>query len=98
MATNPVDHQKELAELDDLIKELRSVTSQPQVRADAEAKHIDIEGQISKLESRRTALMKQAFANLTHWDKVKLARHPERPYTLDYILNIFDDFIELHGL
>ena len=53
--------------------------------------------EIHKLEDYAEALQKRIFSNLTPWQKVQLARHPGRPYTLDYLPRIIDDFRELHG-
>ena len=54
-------------------------------------------GSIAKLEKDIEALRKRTFQHLTRWQRVQLARHPDRPYTLDYIHQITDDFVELHG-
>ena len=53
--------------------------------------------ELHKLESYAEVLQKRIFSNLTPWQKVQLARHPGRPYTLDYIPRLFTDFRELHG-
>ncbi len=58
---------------------------------------LDMTQQIRQLEERRDAIMREIFSSLTPWDEVQLARHPERPTTLDYINLIFSDFIELRG-
>ncbi len=57
----------------------------------------DLTREIRGLEERAEALQQQIFSNLTHWQKVQLARHPGRPHTLDYIPRIIADFRELHG-
>jgi acetyl-CoA carboxylase carboxyl transferase subunit alpha len=57
----------------------------------------DLTRELRVLEERAEVLQKQIFSELTHWQKVQLARHPGRPYTLDYIPRIFTDFRELHG-
>ena len=54
-------------------------------------------GEIEKLETRLQQLEQSIYDNMEPWDRVQVARHPERPTTLDYINRIFDDFIELHG-
>ncbi len=97
MLNNPLDFEKPIAELDDLIDEFKLASREPEMRADAELKGIDIELQIAELETKREALMTQIFANLTPWNEVQMARHKDRPYTLDYIRTIFKDFMELHG-
>jgi acetyl-CoA carboxylase carboxyl transferase subunit alpha len=58
---------------------------------------VDMSGEIEKLETRLQQLEQSIYANMEPWDRVQVARHPERPTTLDYISRIFDDFIELHG-
>jgi acetyl-CoA carboxylase carboxyl transferase subunit alpha len=57
----------------------------------------DLAREIHLLEERAETLQKQIFSELTHWQKVQLARHPARPYTLDYIPRIITEFHELHG-
>jgi acetyl-CoA carboxylase carboxyl transferase subunit alpha len=63
----------------------------------SEEKGIDLSGEISKFVAERDEKLKEIYKNLSSWDKVFVSRHPERPYTLDYIENIATDFIELHG-
>ena len=58
---------------------------------------VDMSGEIEKLETRLQELEKSVYANMEPWDRVQVARHAERPTTLDYIAHIFEDFIELHG-
>jgi acetyl-CoA carboxylase carboxyl transferase subunit alpha len=58
---------------------------------------VDIKDEIYKLERKVHKLKENIYSNLTRWQKVQLARHPERPYTLDYINLMTQDFIELHG-
>ncbi|MGL5369024.1 MAG: acetyl-CoA carboxylase carboxyltransferase subunit alpha, partial [Cetobacterium somerae] len=60
-------------------------------------KNIDLSLEIEKLSKQRDEYLKAAYEDLTDWDRVAIARHPERPYTLDYIKNMTTDFIELHG-
>lgn len=88
MALNVLDFEKPIAELDANIAELRRVS---------EEEGVDRSVEITELEEHRDRLIEQIFADLTPWDKTLLARHPRRPYTMDYIRIIFDDFIELHG-
>ena len=52
---------------------------------------------VEQLEGKIKALKKDTFDNLTRWQRVQLSRHPERPYTLDYIYEITDDLVEIHG-
>jgi acetyl-CoA carboxylase carboxyl transferase subunit alpha len=97
MLNNPLDFEKPIAELDAHIAELKRIAADPQVRADAVAKGIDTDAEIAEVEAKREALMRQIFANLTPWNEVQMARHKDRPYTLDYIRLLFDDFLELRG-
>lgn len=59
--------------------------------------NVDLSNEIERLESKVEELRKNIYTNLTRWQKVQLARHPERPYTLDYVYMIFNNFVELHG-
>ncbi|MCC5919886.1 MAG: acetyl-CoA carboxylase carboxyltransferase subunit alpha [Cyclobacteriaceae bacterium] len=63
----------------------------------AHTSNVDVSDAIKKLEDKIKDLKKETFNNLTRWQRVQLSRHPERPYALDYIYEITDDFIELHG-
>lgn len=82
------EFEKEIVELDNKIAEMKKFS---------EEKGINISGEIAKFEVERDKKLKEIYENLTSWDKVFVSRHPERPYTLDYIENIATDFIELHG-
>ena len=80
--------EKPLQEIEEQIKLLEEYT----------ASHgIDRSDKIKEMRVRHTELSQQIFSNLSAWDKTLMARHPNRPYTLDYLKLIFDDFIELHG-
>jgi acetyl-CoA carboxylase carboxyl transferase subunit alpha len=83
-----LDFEQPIAELEAKIDELRFVSS------DAE---VNIGEEIARLRAKSRALTTSIFANLTPWQVAQLARHPQRPYTLDYAVTIFDDFQELHG-
>jgi acetyl-CoA carboxylase carboxyl transferase subunit alpha len=63
----------------------------------AENSKVNVSEDIKSLESKIQILKEETYKNLTRWQKVQLSRHPDRPYTLDYIFNMTDDFIELHG-
>lgn len=63
----------------------------------SEEKKIDLSGEIEKLTAQRDEMLKNIYANLTSWDKIFVARHPNRPYTLDYINILGENFVELHG-
>ena len=63
----------------------------------AEDSKVDVSDDIVSLEQKIQKLKEETYSNLTRWQRVQLSRHPERPYTLDYIYNITDDFVEIHG-
>ncbi|MDZ7765254.1 MAG: acetyl-CoA carboxylase carboxyl transferase subunit alpha [Melioribacteraceae bacterium] len=86
MVKNSLDFEKPIIELENKINEMR------QYEGD-----LDIKEEVEKLEEKVVSLKKNIFQNLTRWQRVQLARHPERPYTLDYINFITTDFVELHG-
>ena len=86
MAKQILEFEKPIIELEQKIEEMRKLSDQ-----------LDIEDEIKKLESRISELRTNIYSNLTRWQRVQLARHPERPYTLDYISLMTTDFIELHG-
>ncbi len=83
-----LDFEKPLLELEKRIAEMREFD----VTADS-----GLEVEIEKLEERARRLREEIYAKLTRWQRVQLARHPQRPYTLDYVERMIDDFIELHG-
>lgn len=80
--------EKPLLELNAKIEELRRFTSE---------KDIDLSDEITKLEARAKTLAQDIYEGLTPWQRVQVARHPERPTTLDFINALCTDFIELHG-
>lgn len=79
-----LEFEKPIAALEDRINEMRSLVSPD-------------DEMFKQLEERLKTLKKETFAKLTPWQRVQLSRHPDRPYTLDYIQTICDDFQELHG-
>jgi len=83
-----LDFEKPILELERKIEELKSFTSR---------EDIDLSSEIKKLESRLEKVKKDIFDNLTPWQRVQIARHPKRPYSLDYIDMLMTDFMELHG-
>ncbi len=83
-----LDFEKPIVELEKKIQELKTFISE---------KKIDLSSEVKKLEEKLEHLRKDTYNNLTAWQKVQLARHPLRPYTLDYINMIMSDFMELHG-
>jgi acetyl-CoA carboxylase carboxyl transferase subunit alpha len=88
MAVSFLDFEQPIAELEAKIEELGHITADDKV---------NIEDEIAKLRAKSRALTRSIFSNLTPWQITQLARHPQRPYTLDYIGSIFTDFHELHG-
>jgi acetyl-CoA carboxylase carboxyl transferase subunit alpha len=88
MAVAFLDFEQPIAELEAKIEELKHVTSEAEV---------NIQDEINRLQAKSRQLTTSIFANLTPWQITQLARHPHRPYTLDYVQSIFSDFNELHG-
>ena len=88
MKTTFLDFEQPIAELEAKIEELRFVQDDSAV---------DISEEIVRLESKSQTLTKDIYAKLSPWQIAQVARHPQRPYTLDYIQHIFTDFEELHG-
>ncbi|WP_116364591.1 acetyl-CoA carboxylase carboxyl transferase subunit alpha [Parahaliea mediterranea] len=88
MNPNYLDFEQPIAELEVKIEELQHVGS------DAD---INISEEIEKLREKSTKLTEKIYGNLSPWDIVKVARHPQRPYSLDYIPRVFTEFDELHG-
>jgi acetyl-CoA carboxylase carboxyl transferase subunit alpha len=88
MNLNFLEFEQPIAELEAKIDELRYIGD------DAD---VNINEEISKLEAKSKALTQSIFSNLTAWQISQLARHPQRPYTLDYVVRVFTDFQELHG-
>ncbi|MDQ7821682.1 MAG: acetyl-CoA carboxylase carboxyltransferase subunit alpha [Candidatus Eremiobacteraeota bacterium] len=80
--------EKPLKELEEKIKALKEVNLSGK---------IDLSREIQALEKKAQTLKKNIYGNLSSWDRVQLARHPQRPATSDYIENVFDEFFELHG-
>jgi acetyl-CoA carboxylase carboxyl transferase subunit alpha len=88
MALSFLDFEQPIAELEAKIDELRFVASDDEV---------NVGGEIARLRAKSHALTTSIFASLTPWQVAQLARHPQRPYTLDYAGAVFTDFHELHG-
>lgn len=83
-----LEFEKPIEELELKIEELKLLSDR---------KDMDIASAVKKLEKKAKELRSEIFSNLTPWQKTLLARHPDRPYTLDYINLLSEDFIELHG-
>lgn len=88
MAKLTLDFEKPILELEQKIEEMREL---------ARVNSVDLNDEIQKLEDKLNKLVKKTFTNLDRWQRVQLARHPDRPYTLDYLERISSDFIEIHG-
>ncbi len=88
MNPNYLDFEQPIADLEAKIEELRLVGN------DA---NLDINTEVKKLREKSNKLTEKIFANLTPWQIVKIARHPQRPYALDYITRVFTEFDEMHG-
>ncbi|GAB2457893.1 acetyl-CoA carboxylase carboxyltransferase subunit alpha [Comamonas humi] len=83
-----LDFEQPIAELETKIEELRYVQNESAV---------DISEEIDQLSKKSLQLTKDIYGELTPWQITKIARHPERPYTMDYVREIFTDFVEMHG-
>lgn len=81
-----LDFERPLLELEQKLEEMRALSAQ-----------LDIAEEICELEQKLEELRQQVYSSLTRWQRVQIARHPERPYTLDYVQHVFTDFVELHG-
>ena len=83
-----LDFEKPIASLETKLEEMKKL---------AIDNNVDVSLAVSQLENSIEELRKDTFSNLTRWQRVQLSRHPERPYTLDYIEQMCDEFIEIHG-
>ena len=88
MSSIVLDFERPILELERKINELKSLASDGS---------IDLEEEIKTLEARLEKLKKEVFESLTPWQRVQIARHPKRPYTMDYINMAMMDFVEVHG-
>lgn len=83
-----LDFEKPIAELEAKLEDMKKLANDSDV---------DVSSAAKSLEKKIADLKKEIFGNLTRWQRVQLSRHPDRPYTLDHIYEITDEFIELHG-
>lgn len=83
-----LDFEKPIKELEQKLLDMKAL---------AEENNVDVSDAVRSLEEKIKKLKKDVYQNLTRWQRVQLSRHPERPYTLDYIMAIADTFVELHG-
>jgi acetyl-CoA carboxylase carboxyl transferase subunit alpha len=93
MTTFALDFEKPLLELESKLEDLRRHVATGPGDGDSAA----LETEIRRLEKRCRKLQQEIFAELTRWQVVQLSRHPNRPYTLDYVQRLFTDFVELKG-
>ena len=83
-----MDFERPILELEKKISELKGLASE---------ENLQVAEEISRLEKKAEKLTRETYLKLNRWQRVQLARHPNRPYTLDYIKYMIDDFVELHG-
>ncbi len=83
-----LEFEKPIVELEKKITELKHLSSDG---------NLNLQSEVRKLEARLAHVKKETYSQLSPWQRVQIARHPKRPYTLDYIQLIFTDFVELHG-
>jgi acetyl-CoA carboxylase carboxyl transferase subunit alpha len=83
-----LDFETPIAELEEKLADMKRIAGETDT---------NITDAVQALEKKIVKLKKDTFSNLTRWQRVQLSRHPKRPYTLDYIYNLCDDFIEMHG-
>ena len=83
-----LDFEKPVVELETKIKELRDF---------AATSNIEVGDEVTRLEKKADKLRSEIYSKLTRWQRVQLARHPRRPYTLDYVDMLCEEFVELHG-
>jgi acetyl-CoA carboxylase carboxyl transferase subunit alpha len=88
MNPNYLDFEQPIAELEAKIEGLRSV---------GQSTGLNIDDEVAKLRNKSVKLTEEIFANLSAWQVSQLSRHPQRPYTMDYVKRLFTDFDELHG-
>jgi acetyl-CoA carboxylase carboxyl transferase subunit alpha len=87
VASHVLPFEKPVVELVTRVRELRALAENDR----------RFEGELRRLEEKAGRLARELFADLSPWQKVQLSRHPNRPYTLDYVTALFEDFVELHG-
>jgi len=88
MTVQPLGFEKNIKDLEEKIAELRSI---------GQGSQVDLDEEIKKLQKKLKRLLRDTYSKLTPWQRVQVARHPMRPYTLDYIREMTTDFIELRG-
>lgn len=88
MKLQPLEFEKPIVELEEKLAELKK---------GAHANDINLDAEIRRMEAKIDEMKRQVYQNLTAWERVQIARHPARPYALDYIQLSFSNFVELHG-
>ena len=83
-----LDFEAPIIELENKMNELKNFGNE---------QNIDVKNEIENMKQKIVSMRKEIYKNLTSWQKVQVARHPNRPYTMDYIKLITNDFIEIHG-
>jgi acetyl-CoA carboxylase carboxyl transferase subunit alpha len=89
MVDNLLEFEKPLAELERRIGELKHM--------DLEQPGVDLSDDIARLEKKLNKMRSDVYSNISRWQRTQIARHPQRPYTLDYIEALMENFVELHG-
>ncbi|MBC8002375.1 MAG: acetyl-CoA carboxylase carboxyltransferase subunit alpha [Opitutaceae bacterium] len=87
---HPLDFEKPIIELQRKLEELKK-------HPETQSLSVSFDEEIQLMEKKIEETRRQIFSNLTPWQRVQLARHPKRPFTLDYVASVFSDFEELHG-
>jgi acetyl-CoA carboxylase carboxyl transferase subunit alpha len=82
------DFEKPIQDLEDQLKKVKEV---------ADKGKIDVSASVKELEEKIITTKKELYSNLNGWQRVQISRHPDRPYTLDYVENCFENFVEMHG-
>lgn len=93
MQPRALEFERPIAELEELIAQLESAEK----HAEADAQGIDLDAEIARLKEELSRVMEEAYRDLSPWEKTLMARHKDRPYSLDYFRLIFDDYFELSG-
>jgi acetyl-CoA carboxylase carboxyl transferase subunit alpha len=88
MKIQPLDFEKPIIELEEKLAD---------IRAHSREHDVDVDTEVRRMEEKIEATKRQIYMNLTPWERVQIARHPARPYTLDYLQLSFGNYVELHG-
>ncbi len=87
-AVDALPFEQKIVDLEKKIRELKELS---------DGEHLDLGPEIEKLSQKLARLREDTYQNISAWEVTQIARHPQRPYTLDYIRNLFTDFVEMHG-